>query len=156
MKIDMRNHLPMGICWEEVRNRIGLGLGGSGVWTLGVLIRYVQARNALFSTNLAGERVLIQGAKIAPFAILVQGMPLAAFGCYFAALLVLAGYYYLYHRMGSMSIYLMKRLPNHWELHRRCWTVPVLAALVGIALAGALIGVYYCVYRFCTPAQCLI
>ena len=46
-----------------------------------------------------------------------------------------AGYWY----QGSRSIYLMRRLPDRWELHRRC-----LAAL-------ALLLVYFAIYCLVTP-----
>lgn len=62
---------------------------------------------------------------------------------------------YGYHRMGSMSIYLMRRLPDRWELHRRCWTLPVLITLGSLASMGLIALVCYGIYRGFTPAEWL-
>lgn len=155
-KFDWNRSLPAGIRWEEVRQKISLGLGFAGVWSLGILYRYLVIRSSLFYTSPAGKVEIFHDARMPAFDSLVYGLPLAGFGCYFGAMLLAVGYFYLYHRMGSMSVYLMRRLPNRWELHRRCWTVPVLGALAGLVLLGMLLGVYYLIYRFCTPAQCLL
>ena len=54
-----------------------------------------------------------------------------------------------------MSIYLMKRLPNKWELHRRAITVPCIAVLATIGVALTAILFYYIIYFLATPKVCL-
>ena len=67
----------------------------------------------------------------------------------------LALYHWFYHYQGSKSIYLMRRLPRRSELPVRCLAVPVAGALGAGALAAILLGVYWMVYRLCTPAAAL-
>ena len=49
----------------------------------------------------------------------------------------------------------MRRLPQRWELLRRCLTVPVLAAVGYLLEAALLLGIDYAIYRLATPAQAL-
>ena len=63
--------------------------------------------------------------------------------------------FYFYHYEGSRSIYTMKRLPNPWELWRRCLAVPLCTIVLCAVLALLLLGIYYLVYLHCTPAGCL-
>ena len=75
-----------------------------------------------------------------------------------AAALLMAGlalWHLLYHYQGSRSIDLMRRLPRRSELPVRCLAVPVAGALGAGALAAILLGVYWMVYRLCTPAAAL-
>lgn len=65
-------------------------------------------------------------------------------------------YHYLSHYQGSKSIYLMRRLPDRWELHHRCLTLPLTGALIYLGCALFLLLVYFCIYLIVTPAQCLI
>jgi len=61
--------------------------------------------------------------------------------------------HYQYHHRVSKSIYTMKRLPNRWELHRRCWSLP-LCCFAAVLLTGfLLLLVYYAVYLLVTPAE---
>ena len=49
----------------------------------------------------------------------------------------------------------MRRLPERWELHLRCLTVPVVGVLGAMSLQGILGIFYYLIYIFVTPRQCL-
>ena len=62
---------------------------------------------------------------------------------------------YLYYYQGSKSIYLMRRLPNRWEMHRRSITLPFAAFVIAVMTEIALWLLYYGIYLVCTPAQCL-
>ena len=58
---------------------------------------------------------------------------------------------YLSHYLETRSIYLMRRLPDRWDLWRRCLALPA-AGLAGCAvLALALLGLCFAVYRLYTP-----
>jgi uncharacterized membrane protein YqhA len=70
-------------------------------------------------------------------------------------MLALIVYHYAYHYQGSKSIYLMKRLPNRWEMHRRCITLPLLAALICLIAAIAFLLIYFGIYMVFTPKECL-
>ena len=71
------------------------------------------------------------------------------------AALALIGVHYACHYQDSKSIYTMRRLPNRWELHRRCLTLPLLAAAVYLILAFVILLIFYAVYMNLTPDVCL-
>lgn len=56
---------------------------------------------------------------------------------------------------GAKSIYLMGRLPDRWELHRRCLTLPLGWLLSAVLLPVLTLLVYYGIYYLITPAACL-
>ncbi len=52
-----------------------------------------------------------------------------------------------------MSIYLMKRLPNPWEYHRRCLTIPFAElVLTGLVVAVILL-LFWGLYWLVVPIQ---
>ena len=115
--------------------------------------KYRDARNQLFFYEI-DKRMLIDGAIIAPFSSLFS----VYFSGFFFVSCFMLGYviyHYLYYRQDSMSIYLMKRLPNKRELHRRALTVPCLAVLATIGVALAAILFYFIIYILATPKACL-
>lgn len=62
---------------------------------------------------------------------------------------------YLYFFQESKSIYTMRRLRSPWELHLRCWTLPVLGALL-MLLCGWLVAALYALHYFtATPPELL-
>lgn len=120
---------------------------------LAFLDRYIGARSRLF-TYATGTRERIEGAIITPFYDL--------FSIYFAGFLIVSAvmlcfivYHYTYYRQGSMSIYLMKRLPRKSEFHKRAITVPCLAVLATFAVAAVAIVFYFLIYILATPKDCL-
>lgn len=60
---------------------------------------------------------------------------------------------YLYFYQGSKSIYTMHRLRSSWELHLRCWALPVLSAVILLILAFLLYCLYALHYFQATPAE---
>ena len=111
--------------------------------------KYVDARNQLFVYEI-DKKMLIEGAIIAPFSNLFS----VYFSGFFLVACFLLGYvihHYLYFRQDSMSIYLMKRLPDKRELHRRALTVPCLAVLATIGVALAAILFYFIIYILAKP-----
>ena len=123
--------------------------------SLSFVYNYGYALGELYTYHgISGKRVLMEGAIIQDFGSLMEGVFL--FGVMMCGItLFRTGYYYTYHYQGSKMMYLMKRLPDKWEVHRRCWTLP----LAGTALLGiwmlVLRMLYFTIYMFCTPSQCL-
>lgn len=70
---------------------------------------------------------------------------------YLIAMVGLMLYNYRYHYNESKSVYLMKRLSNPWEFHRRCISVPLLGMVCGGILAVAMIGLFYIYYSTFVP-----
>ncbi len=56
---------------------------------------------------------------------------------------------------GSRSDYLMRRLPNRWELARRSYALPLLLILATLVTMALLLAIYYAVYLALTPPECL-
>ena len=62
---------------------------------------------------------------------------------------------YQSHYRGSRSIYLMRRLPDRWELHRRCLILPLLELAATLLLLAVLTVGFYFLYRGCAPGGSL-
>ena len=144
---------PAGL---SARREIGWVLAAyalAGLWSLPFLVRYFGRRENLFIVK-AGRRVLQAGARMEPFLEVLDG---ALLGFAAAALLMagLALWHLLYHYLGSRSIDLMRRLPRKRELPLRCLALPLLGELGLALLTLLLLGLYYALYRLCTPAAAL-
>ena len=145
--------VPAGLSAGRELKWIASGWALSLLWSLNFVLRYLPHREKLFDW-VGGKRVLMPGAVMTDFCELMPGL-MAGFGVVAACMAVLAVYHYFYHYQGSRSIDLMRRLPNRWELWRRCLALPAAAALASGLLALVLTAVYYAVYALCTPAACL-
>ena len=149
----LEKYAPLGICVvNQVRSYL-VGLVIATVYSMWFIIRYISARNALFE-YVRGERKLIEGAVIQDFGILTENL-FWGFVIMMIVTILTAVFFYFYHYDGSKMIYLMKRLPDKGELWRRCVTLPVIGTVILIAWLGIVYLMYYAIYLFCTPAQCL-
>lgn len=117
------------------------------------IANYLKKREELF-TYVGAERVRIEGAIMTPFHNLINFYFVGFFfvACFMLGYII---YHYAYYRQDSMSIYLMKRLPNKSELHKRAFTIPCLAVLATFAIALAAILFYFIIYILATPKACL-
>lgn len=149
MKLDWNRCVPLGMEGKKVRNWFTLALGVGMGYSVRFLFRLMNARSELYVWQ-GGRRVLPAGAALPPFVELLEGsflllavaaacMPLAALGLY--------GYHYLEGR----SIYTMRRLPNRWELWRRCLTLPAWTALACGLAVPVLTGLYALIYLAAKP-----
>ena len=159
MRIDWNRWAPVGLDGGKEIKWIGFGLGfGALVAVITFFDHYYDALEKLYwnmPASLAGmERKPIPGAVMTPFAELLRGCE-TVFALVCAVMPFLAAYHYLHHRRGAKSIYLMRRLPRRWELHRRCLSLPALGLVSALGLLGLLGIVFYMIYLLCTPAQCL-
>ena len=154
MRIDLSRLVPLGLDGHNEGQWIGLGVIASGLCAvLNFANRYTDALDRLYRHGL-GTKKLIPGAVMEPFSRLVMGCEVGA--CLMClAMVFLAAYHYRYHFRDSKPVYLMRRLPKYWQLHMRCLGLPILGAAGAMALLGFLTVMFYLVYFFCTPAQCL-
>lgn len=115
--------------------------------------RYYHAWESLY-LNQIYRWVLRPDAQMPDFSVLSQGSLLT----YLTSLFLLVGMtidnYRSFHA-GSVSAYVMRRIPDAKELHMRCLTVPVCAALLMTALIILLLFIERAVYVAFTPARCL-
>lgn len=122
-------------------------------YSLGFVLDYISARNELYDW-IDGKAYLIEGAKMPSFQVLMHGR-MAGFIIVAIALVGIMIYHYSYHYMDSKIVYLMKRLPNKWELHKRCITLPIAGAVVVVGIMVLVWAIYLGVYLAFTPQQCL-
>ena len=156
----MRNTLrldrwaPPGISVPAELKCIGAGLGGSALFSWFFLTKWQDAKERLYS-GPSNARILIEGAIMPDFDDIL-GPYLYGFFIVALCMLALAVWHYSYHHQGgSNSAYLMRRLPDRWEWHRRCLAIPVTAALLSLLLAFLFLCLYYWVYMTFTPSICL-
>lgn len=155
MKTDfLKKLVPPGMEYKPELKFYITGLVCAGLFSFSFLIRYIDARYALYNHE-GYKSVLIDGVKIADFRELL-GIALAGFAFVAVCMLGFIVYHYLYYRQGSKSIYLMKRLPDKFELHKRAIALPLLAILGCLVAALILMLLYFALYMLATPKQCLL
>lgn len=153
---DPKRHLPPGWDWEALKEGLLWGHGFSAVSLLFFLGKYFNSVDSLYVHISQPDGTLLRqlypGRTVEPFFTLLWGMPLLGLWFFLAVMAVQVARHYRYHTRDSMSVYLMRRLPDAMEYHRRCWTVPVLASLAELllfCLGGALC---WLLWYFATPA----
>ena len=150
---DLSRYAPVGMKLQMEKTVWGLALGASLIYSGLFLIRFADACGELYEYK-GVDRVLIEGAQIERFGVLL-GNGLVGFAITAVVMLLFSIYHYLYHFQDSKSIYLMRRLPNRWELSRRCLTLPVAVAVLSLVAAVVLLGFYFGIYLLFTPKGCL-
>lgn len=150
----METYAPPGISFAREVTYWKLLMIAGTLWSMLFLLQYVECRNALYKT-VAGKKVLIEGAMMPTFEDLMTGR-LELFYLVIIYCIIIAAYHYFYHYQGSRMMYLMKRLPNKWEVHVRCLSLPTCGSVIAVIVMLVLKMVYYTIYTLCTPSQCLM
>lgn len=138
---------------EAVRFLWGLGGGAALAWVW-FLARYWSARSELFVVK-NGRRVLSEGRMMPDLPEIIGISFLGLWAVLLWAAVTAALHYAGHYREGSRPVYLMRRLPDRWEYHRRCLAIPGAAALLAAVLIPAFLMLFYVIYMNCTPAACL-
>ncbi len=155
MKLDPGRFVPLGMEAGQEKRWLIWGFScSSGFSFLYFIFRCFRARQDLFITRVDGKRELLEGAVMQDFRE-VLGIAFAGFAALALAMLGLAAFHYIYHRIGSRSIYLMRRLPDRFELHRRCLALPAAGIVLCAIACFLLLCIYYWIYIAMTPEQCL-
>lgn len=144
---------PPGIGTDRELGGFITGLVTACLISLNFFGRYSRAKALLYHVK-SSKRVLIDGAVMTDFSI-VLGDSLNSFKFLCLLLLGVVVWHYLCYYQDSKSIYLMKRLPNRFEIHKRAWTLPLLAMLVTLITAFVVMFLYYEFYMHATPEQCI-
>ncbi len=127
------------------------------VYSCSFFARLYNSYNSMFSLYQVPngyEKRLDPGAMMPRFPTLLDGV-FFLFWLPVLLALVYAVLHYAYHWQRSKSIYLMRRLPDGWLLHRRCLALPAAGLAITAALVLLLLGIFYAAYRLVTPAGCL-
>ena len=165
MKKRLRDLVPP---WSEPSTHLSGLIFGLVLCALVSFARFQSQLNHALSTLYSGHignSLLLEGVKMKHFGYLVCGNDptyswysapvFTGFSLLFLGAVILAFVNYSGFRNGSKSVYLMRRLPDQWEYHRRCLTLPLLAVLAGLVSIPILIGLFYAMYLHATPEQCL-
>lgn len=147
-------YLPVGMNASVFLKELFGGLGMAAFFSLSFLVGYANKLGDLYLRTGTGERVLREGAVMVDFAQLIQ-RDLIGFFIPAAMMIAAAVQHYHFHLEGSRSIYLMRRLPDRFELHRRCLTLPALGLLLTAAAAMATLLIYFALYMLTTPDRCI-
>lgn len=149
----MARHLPVDCDAGAERKWLVTGAVVGFLLNFRFVLGYVSARSRLFP-YVNGRRVFLEGTKIEPFG---EILAFSLWGCLLAAaaMVGLAAWHYGLHFRESKSIYTMRRLPQRWELAKRCLTVPALAAAAYLLEAAVLLAIDLAIYFLATPAQAL-
>ncbi len=153
----IKHNTPPGINSRAQIRFLVVGLVCSVLYSTSFFGSYFRERGELYDYQ-KGKLTLIEGAKIADFHDILGLYYRSSIICFFilaVCMLAYVIYYYLSFRQGSMSIYLMKRLPKKSEMHRRALTLPCLSALICIFAALITTFVYFAFYILLTPEACL-
>ncbi|NCB51178.1 MAG: hypothetical protein EOM54_04760 [Clostridia bacterium] len=153
MKKWIERNVPAGIDYGLELRWIGAGLLVSLFYSLRFADSYTMQSASLYIMKGA-EKVLRAGAVMTDF-VYVLGDSLAGFMILALCMLAVLVWHYAYHYRGSKSIYLMRRLPNRWELIRRCVTLHAVATAACFLAAFVLLLCYYAFYMWVTPEICL-
>lgn len=150
----LTRHTPPGMSLKQEGTFLTVGTICSVLFSIFCFFgSYATARGELYD-RIDGKWVLNVNATMPGFRSLL-GYSFVGFWIVAFCMLGFAVYHYAYYRQGSMSIYLMKRLPKKAEIHKRAWTLPVIAFLLCIFAAFLLLAIYYAVYLLATPSACL-
>ncbi len=130
-----------------------IGAALAALYSTIFLDRYFNARSDLYQW-IGDKKVLVEGLVMPEFSVLRVGV-LNGFALLALSMLAAVLWHYMSYRVGSMSIYVMRRLPDQRVIHRQCWTLPILGAVLSGLAALLMLGIYYLVYLYATPAGCL-
>ncbi len=150
---DLTRFSPPGYSTERERALFLTGLIGSTIYSAFFFIRYAAAFDNLYGYE-GKRRVLLPDALMPDFADLID-TTFVGFALVAALMLCFIVNRYAYFRQGSRADYLMRRLPDRLDWHRRCLPLPILAALGCAVCAFVLLLIYFAIYMLFTPAVCL-
>ncbi len=153
MKLDLSRCAPPGLDLRAETCLFGGCMALSTLFSLSFLVRFFEERDRLYRSS-GSERTLLPDAVMPDFADVLDGA-LIGFAVLALCMAAFVAVHYAYHHQGSKSIYLMRRLPDRWERHRRCWTLPLLGIAACLLAAFVLLLIYYAIYMLATPEVCL-
>lgn len=154
-KNKLESLVPPGFPLSNEINTYLTGLILATVYSLAYFIQLFSEYNQLFRYN-GNTRELIKGIFMPQFYQILGNFHAGYFLLSAAMLCFIVGHYTYFHMGNSHPLYLMKRIPDGKELHRRCCTLPLLSILITLSIPLLLTPLYYGAYLLITPEECLI
>lgn len=147
--------LPLGIDAKKEVSGFLIVLACAVVFSFGWFFNFFSELSELYHYDYKTASYVLLEYKTMPRFPRLLGISMNGFPALAIAVLLRIVYHYMYHRQGSKSIYLMRRLPNRFELHRRCIVLSAVEAGLTLLVGGLLLGIYFLIYITVTPDQCL-
>ena len=154
MRSNLVKYAPPGYDYSIDKKFYFIGLSIATMYSFSYSIRFTNEKNDLYRYYNFNIKELIPGAVMPDF-VDILGNALWGYFILAACLLTLIALRYASYYQHSKSIYLMKRLPNKLDIHRRCLVVPILAAVSCFAIAFLVLLLYFGHYMIFTPNECL-
>ena len=143
--------LPAGIRTAPVVLSSLIGLSMCAISAIIIFITdFNSAINRISVFDDAGKRIFLENEKMEAYN---GSASFEFFRIYFVCLAFLALYFFVYHFLGSKSIYTMRRLRNPLELYVRCLSIPVIFTLVSIALIYLMNFAFIKFYLYYVPEE---
>ena len=146
---DLSGYVPPGMDWEYKVDRFFTWMSCAAIFALCAFM--LQYMPAVFDLDW---HIKDPNEVMADFYTLMDwvfvGYQLIAISMLFSA-----RRNYAYHHQGSKSIYLMRRLPDPWERHRRCLGLPVMGIACCVLAVFVTVVFCYALYILGTPSECL-
>lgn len=147
-------NLPPGMNPGDEQRFVKIGLVLSALLGGLDLIQYFTELSNLYRYR-EGKRWLDESMTMPDFAEIFVRFPIG-FSILAVCMLGFVVYHYVYYYRGSKSIYLMRRLPNRFEIHRRAWTYPLWVILLCVVCVVVLFWLFFGLYLWITPNACLM
>lgn len=152
---------PPGYDREKELRQLVVSFGVAVLYSFQFFFDYYEAYKDLFwydgirikETGL-WEKTVRPGEVIVPFKDLI-GYSFLFFVVFVIILFVVAGQHYWYYLKGSKSIYLARRIPERFYMLKTTLGLTILGLVLTFLMVGMLLGIFYLVYVFVTPAGCL-
>lgn len=102
-----------------------------------------------------GKKILEEGCVMPEF-FKIRGDSFDIFGILIIAMIIFAVYNFSYHRIGTKSVYTMKRLKNKGEYLKRCLFVPCAVIITAAFTVIILNLLYFLIYEIAVPEGVLM
>lgn len=143
----LHEHAPAGRDLTQDFILYGVGLGFAWLFSVGFWVDLQNTLDEFSRISLTDGQALAMPSFAALLGHWMILFPAVAVLC-----LGFIPSYYLMHYGESRSVYLMRRIPKRWALHRRCITLPLCMAGLTLVLGGLLLAFYYHHYCQMVPA----
>ena len=141
-------YAPPGVNLDQLKNFTFYSLTFCILLSMFLFGNRLQAAHAALFDHITGE---LTGTLTGWDFIEILNRGMMSFSLVAIAHLALVLSNYLYFFEGSKSIYTMARVKSPWELHIRCWTLPVCGALLLLVCRVILTVLYFLIFLLATP-----
>ena len=143
---------PPGTELHQIKLYFILGMIVSVLFSLGFLLAYFNEVRFIHTQLAWAARTGTEytGGGLSSFSELVK-IRMILFPLYCAGFLIFVFFNYRYFWQESKSNYVMRRVKRSWELHLRCWAIPLTSMAVAAVSGLVLLLLYWLIYVGCAP-----